>query len=180
MFAALEDVVTSVDGPDTWDLLLDHVGSDGAFTSLGSYDDVTFVGLLVALAELRQVPVDDTIRWFGQALFPWLLERYPTFGEGHSSVRTFLPTINHVIHPEVRKLYPGAEVADFESDTDPSGAVLLTYRSARQLCVLAEGLVAGAGTYFGEVVSVTQPTCTHRGAASCLLVVAVDAVDPAS
>ncbi len=142
---------------------------DGAYTTLGTYDDAEFVALVAALAAARGEAVPDTVRWFGRAALPVLVDRYPSFAEGHASARSFVLTLNHVIHPEVRKLHPGAEVPDFTAHERGDDALALAYRSRRALCTLAEGLILGAGDHFGEALAVDQSSCVHRGDDACVL-----------
>ena len=78
-------------------------------------------------------------------------------------------TINSIIHPEVRKLYPGADTPDFDFDTSSDEVLIMNYRSKRKLCALAEGFVEGAATHFGETVTIQHPLCLHRGDACCRL-----------
>ena len=79
-----------------------------------------------------------------------MAQRFPEFFTLHTSVRTFLLTLNGVIHPEVRKLYPGAQTPHFDFSEEPGGAILMDYHSARTMCPMAEGLTLGAGDHFGE------------------------------
>ena len=59
-----------------------------------------------------------------------------------------------------------------EFDFAERGAqVVLTYRSPRGLCHLAEGLALGAAAVFDEKVTVEQETCRHRGDTMCRVVV---------
>ena len=78
--------------------------------------------------------------------------------------------VNDVIHPEVRKVYPGADVPvfDFESSGDDA-MILLGYRSARKLCALAEGFIEGSADHFGELAEIEQSSCMQRGDERCLL-----------
>ena len=83
-----------------------------------------------------------------------------------------------VIHAEVRKLYPGAEVPVFEFETPAGSAshdtLVIHYRSKRQLCQLAEGFIAGAADHFKESVGLSQPSCMLEGAVECQLVCKFD------
>jgi hypothetical protein len=79
-------------------------------------------------------------------------------------------TLNDVIHPEVRKLFPGADVPNFHFDTPDEHTVELGYVSARKLCSFAEGLVEGAAAHFDETVTMQQTKCMKRGDESCVLV----------
>lgn len=74
-----------------------------------------------------------------------------------------------MIHPEVRKLYPGAQPPHFTITDDADGGILMEYHSQRSMCRLAEGLTLGAADHYGEPVTVTHPQCTREGASHCLL-----------
>jgi hypothetical protein len=113
IFNLLEEVVRSAHGDEAWDGLLEASGLDGAFTSLGSYPDEHLAKLVAAASAALGQPPDAVVRWFGRSALPLLAQRYPDFFTGHTSVRTFLLTLNDVIHTEVRKIYPGADVPVF-------------------------------------------------------------------
>jgi len=172
IFNLLEEVVAQNFGEDAWDDVLDRVGLEGSYTSLGSYDDEQFIALLGALPSMKGSAEADAVRWFGRSAIPLLATRYPMFFEAEST-RAFLLTLNNIIHPEVRKLYPGADVPVFEFDTlqgAAGGKVVLGYRSPRQLCVLAEGFIEGAALHFSEQAQIEQPTCMIRGDERCAIV----------
>jgi hypothetical protein len=169
VFNLLEQAVTKEHGEETWDALLDAASLDGAYTAVGSYPHEQLVALVVAASEALGISPDEVQRWFGRAALPLLAERYPAFFEGHDSTRAFLLTLNDVIHPEVRKLFPGAYAPSFEFDTSEPDAVGLSYQSHRGLCSFAEGLVEGAADYFGEQAVIEQSACTKRGDEVCVL-----------
>jgi heme-NO-binding protein len=174
IFNLLEEVVTTHIGEKTWDGILDTAGADGAYTSLGNYPDEEFIKLLGALSLQSGKSDRETLKWFGQLSMPFLAQRYSEFFTAHSGMRSFLLSLNDVIHAEVRKLYPGAEVPMFEFETPPGAAahdtLIIHYRSKRRLCQLAEGFIAGASDQFREKVSVTQSNCMLDGAEACALV----------
>jgi hypothetical protein len=171
VFNLLEQLVSRDYGEETWDDLLDQAGVDGAYTSLGSYDDADLFLLVGAASESLDISPDDLIRWFGRNALPLFAESYPQLFSPHTSARTFVLTLNDIIHPEVRKLYPGADVPefDFERGADDEGPLRMGYRSQRRLCSFAEGLIEGAAEHFGERVEISQPTCMKRGDEQCLL-----------
>ena len=177
IFTLLEEVVTQELGEEAWEQLLDRAGVEGAYTSLGSYPDEEFVALLQALPSHAGMAPNDLLHWFGRAAIPLLAQRYPVFFEGHDSTRSLLHALNDIIHPEVRKLYPGAEVPIFDlepvpGETTSEQVVTLGYRSARRLCALAEGFIQGVADHFGERVRIEQPRCMLRGDDRCALVCA--------
>ena len=169
IFNLAEEVVSARFGDAAWDQVLDSAGLDGAFTSLGNYPDSDLVSLVSAASALLDVPVDEVIRTIGSGALPLLAERYPAFFTPHTSTRPFLLTLNEIIHAEVRKLYPDADVPEFEFDTSDDTWLVMRYRSQRQLCALAEGFVMGAAAHYGQEAVIEQTQCMRDGADSCLI-----------
>lgn len=168
VFNLLEEVVRREHGENAWDDLLDAAGVAGAYTSLGNYDDADLARLVSAAARSLNLSEYDVVRWFGREALPLLARKYPGLFEQHTSTRSFLLALNDIIHPEVRKLYPGADVPEFEYDTSSPDLLVMTYRSRRRLCAFAEGLVDGAAAYFRESVTFEQPRCMLRGDEACI------------
>ena len=148
--------------------MLDAAGVDGSYTSLGSYADEELFKLVGAASAALNLPADDIVRWFGQRALTLLSATYPPLFTGHTTTRSFLLTLNDIIHPEVRKLYPGADVPEFDYDTSDSVLLRMGYRSRRKLCALGEGLIVGAAEYYKEDVNLTQTECVHRGDSRCV------------
>lgn len=169
VFNLLEEVVTRRFDANTWDSLLDAAGVDGSYTSLGSYGDDQLGRLVGAAATALGRPPQEIVRWFGREALPLLAAKYPQFFRPHADTRSFLVTLNAIIHPEVRKIYPGADTPEFEFVGGPPGSLTMIYRSRRRLCAFAEGLIEGAAVFYGENVTIGHPTCMHRGDESCRL-----------
>jgi len=169
IFNLLEQVVVARHGEETWDNLLGAAGADGAWTSLGNYPDETFMACVEAGAGLAGREPADFLRWFGSEALPLLAAAYPHFFEGHADSASFLRTLNDVVHSEVRKLYPGADVPDFELEGSDARRLVLGYRSHRRACALAEGFILGTARWYGESVAIEQPQCMLRGADRCLI-----------
>jgi hypothetical protein len=170
IFNLLEQVVVDEHGDDAWDDTLERAGVGGAYTAVGSYSDAEFLQLLAALPTADDVPSEPQLRWFGAKAFPLLAQRYPAFFVGHDSTVPFLLTLNDIIHPEVRKLYPDADVPVFDFTKEGEHTLVVGYRSARRLCYLAEGFIDGAAAHFHQRVSIEQRQCMHEGATRCDLV----------
>jgi Haem-NO-binding len=167
VFNLLEEVVRREYGEDTWDTLLEAAGLDGVYTSLGNYPHEELLQLVTAASPALQMPAEAIIRWFGRHAIALLVERYPEFFEAHKTTRAFLLTLNDVIHPEVRKIYPGADVPIFDYDTSSEEVLEMKYRSARKLCMFGQGLIEGAAAHYGEAVSIEQLKCMNRGDDRC-------------
>jgi hypothetical protein len=170
IFNAVEDIVRTEHGEDTWDDLLESAGLAGSYTSLGTYPDAQMAALVEAACTLLGVSPEDLQRHLGRRSFGYLAGRNPDLMSGFSDSRSLLRALNSVIHPEVRKVYPGADVPDFEMTSAGPDSLTLSYRSNRGMCYFAEGLGLGVGDHFEQALQVTQTTCQHRGGDHCELV----------
>lgn len=169
VFNLLEEIVRRQYGEDTWDNLLETTQLDGIYTSLGSYPDADLMKLVAAACAALNLPTDTVVRWFGRNALDLLAQRYPSFFAPHESARPFLLTLNNIIHPEVRKLYPGADVPVFDFDTTSEETLIMGYRSVRKMCAFAMGLIEGAASHYGEEAEFEHPECMNRGDEKCVL-----------
>ena len=169
IFNLAEEVVSRQHGEDTWDAVLDQAGVAGSYTSLGNYPDSDLLAIVAAAARMLGTDEGSVLRAVAQGSIPLLAERYPHFFTPHSNACQFLLTLNDIIHPEVRKLYAGADVPNFAYELDNDDSVTLLYGSHRKLCTLAEGFIHGAAQHYGQDVDVEQPTCMLRGDEVCRL-----------
>ena len=166
IFNAVQDAVERVFGANAWDDTLDRAEAGGSYTSLGNYEDAELVAIITSLPDETGDSVAERLRWVGINCVPFLVGAFPQFFEG-VSLREFLPALNHMIHPEVRKLYPGATPPDFDIADIDDQTVSLRYVSERQLCWLAEGFTMGVAAHLDEQVAIDQPSCLHEGADYC-------------
>lgn len=167
VFNLLERVVSSEYGEDAWDQLLEQAGVEGAYTSLGGYPDEEFYRLIGAASRMLNPCPEDPARWFACGAMPLMAAKYPEFFLPHRSTRPFLLTLNDVIHPEVRKIYPGADVPVFDYDTSSTETLVMHYSSHRKLCSLALGFIEGATAHYREVLTFSHPACMKRGDPQC-------------
>lgn len=176
VFNLLQEVVSEEYSADAWDDLLDEAGDLGAYTAVGSYDDGAFLRLVAAGSAKLGIPEDDLVRWFGRQAIPKFRDRLPGLFAPHTSTRSLVLTLNDVIHPEVRKLFPGADVPQFDFQTPDEHSVTIGYASSRRLCAFAEGLIEGAAALYGEKVTHRQPACMKRGDPKCVIECTFEAV----
>ncbi len=124
-------MITDDHGERVWDDVLEAAGSEGIYTAVGSYADEDLLSLVGTASEMLGVSPDDLVREFGRKAIPHFVERYPQFFIPHADTRSFVLTLNQVIHPEVRKLFPGADVPTFEFSLPDERTVELAYVSKR-------------------------------------------------
>ncbi len=151
IFTEFLEMVETVWSLDMVDQIIarSQVASGGVYTSVGSYPHQEMVALVVALSEDTQTPVEQLIRAFGKHLFGRFAALYPRFFDGISDSFQFLGGIEDIIHAEVRKLYPEADLPTFIVETAP-GRLTLTYFSEHPFADLAHGLIEGCLAHFDD------------------------------
>lgn len=169
IFNVVESIVVAEHGIDVWDEVIDESGVIGAYTSLGTYPDSDLLAIATTVANRLGATPTDVVRHVGHQGISRLYERYPEFFDVHDDIFEFLLTLNSIIHPEVRKLYPGADVPDFDYRMVNQDCLELVYRSTRKRCDLAEGLILGSAEHFGATVSLSQPRCMLHDDAECVI-----------
>lgn len=151
VFTEFLEMVEALHDGDFVDDLIVTAGlpHEGAYSAVGTYPHTEMVSLVVRYSTMTDAPVPSVLSGFGRHLFSRFAVLYPVFFENISCPLHFLGTIEDVIHVEVRKLYPDAELPRFDA-VWPSPEVLeLTYRSERHLGDLAAGLIDGCVQHFG-------------------------------
>lgn len=169
VFILLNQFIDQALGEDAWDTLLDIVEPDsgGAYTAVATYPDEELFSLVTTACEKHQLDFKDTVKAFGNFMFPPLAEKYPNFIKKDMKLKDFLLSINDVIHVEVRKLYPEAGLPDIQYEETEDNLLTIIYDSPRKLCFLAEGLIEGAAQHFEESIKVSQSDCMHQGSQVC-------------
>lgn len=169
IFKHFEAFVSDNWGPEVYEEILDSVTlqTQGPFLGPDNYPDEDLLAIVGATIGKLGVPLPDALRAFGRYLFPKLAGDAPVFLEKIGDLKTFLQTVDGVIHVEVKKLAPEAYLPAIECE-DPGGdRLVMHYESRRQLCQLFLGLVEGAGDKFGTSVGWSESACTHKGDGRC-------------
>ena len=168
IFNVVQEVVEDAFGPDAWDEIVRRSGVDGAYTSLGSYPDAELGSLVTAAAEVAGVTEPEALVLVGRKGFARLGGRHAELLDGADSWMDVLAQLDGIIHPEVQKIYPDAEVPSFRTSSGDR-TMQLRYESSRNLCPLAEGLILGLGDHFATELTVDHLEGVHRGDDSCVL-----------
>lgn len=130
------------------------VPSGGAYTAVGTYPHEEMVALVTALSRRSGMPLPDLLHAFGRHLFGRFARLYPRFFEGQTDTLRFLAGIEDIIHAEVLKLYPDAQLPRFAVEHQDEHRLVLVYRSPRHMPELALGLIEGCIDHFGQSVTV--------------------------
>lgn len=149
--------------------MVDHIivdsdlPSGGAYTAVGTYPHSEMVSMVVALSQRSGVAVRDLLLTFGQHLFGRFARGYPAFFTHQTNAFDFLAGIEHVIHAEVLKLYPDAQLPRFTVEEHTPQRLILVYDSPRHFEDLAEGLMQGCMAHFGERADLSRSALQENG-----------------
>lgn len=130
--------------------VLDEAGVEGVYTSIGTYPHSEMVQLVVALSAKSGVEIPELLRAFGGYLFNSFTRLYPSFFEHVDNSLDFLEQVEGVIHVEVKKIYPSAQLPRFETKRIGNKSLEMIYHSDRKMGELAVGLIRGCFDFFKE------------------------------
>lgn len=158
IFTELLEMVEAKFSPELADrvLLRAELPNGGAYTAVGYYPHAELVRIVAALVGETGLDEDRLIGIFGEHLLGRFALGYPEFFAGKPTLHDFLASIDGHIHLEVHKLYPQAQLPRFEVIERSQNRLRLAYRSARQMTALAEGLIRGAVSHYGEHHTIAQ------------------------
>lgn len=158
VFTEFLDMVEQRFSADMVDDIIDdaQLPHGGAYTAVGTYPHGEMVAMVVALSQRSGVAVPDLIRTFGQHLFGRFALAYPRFFKGVHDAFGFLSGIEDIIHAEVLKLYPDAQLPRFIVEHHDAQRLVLLYQSPRHFEDLAEGLMHGCVAHFGEPIRIER------------------------
>ncbi len=169
VFSQFIDMVEERFGPDLVERIIEgsDLASGGVYSSLGTYDFEELARLVASLSEATGTPAPALIKAFGVHLFGRLVLLYPQFLAGETSTLGFVPKVENYIHHEVRKLYPDATLPSFSIEDATPKRLVFVYQSARPLGDLAEGMLHGCASHFGEDIELRRENLPTDGGGGC-------------
>jgi hypothetical protein len=169
IFTTLNEMVEEKFGLEFWDsVLLDaKPPSEGVYTAGAFYSDSELFSIIDSISKISNIPASDLVRTYGEYLFEKLAHHFPELVPEHATLKMFLQSIDRVIHVEVRKLHPNAELPSMKYEDPAPDQLVILYQSPRKLCMLAEGLMKGAAQHFKETINIKEPVCIHKGGDHC-------------
>jgi hypothetical protein len=124
------------------------------FTAVGTYNHTDLLGMVSELSQVTATPAPALVQDFGKRMFAKFLASYPEVFERVSNTFELLFRVEDVIHVEVRKLHPDAELPTFSFPPAEPGCLDLLYESARPFADLAHGLIEACIEHFGEDIEI--------------------------
>ncbi|MGB0522987.1 MAG: heme NO-binding domain-containing protein [Flammeovirgaceae bacterium] len=158
IFSEFLEMVEQQFGIDVLDHIIQHsdLPSGGSYTAVGTYHHSEMVALVISLSQKSGISVSELLKTYGAYQFKRFAILYPTFFDGVTSAFDFLEGLESYIHPEVRKLYPDAELPRFDTQRMDENTLQMTYKSERHLGDFAEGLIQGCLSHFQEQATISQ------------------------
>ncbi|HEY7985054.1 MAG TPA: heme NO-binding domain-containing protein [Ktedonobacterales bacterium] len=135
------------------------------------YDDEALLAGVAVAHQLTHTPVDTLLREFGQhfmldglasRLCEYLLTRV-------HSARDLLLAMGDA-HAQMSATGVTPPLFKYRLVESDPAAVMVVYESARKLCPLLLGAIAGAAMRYGEQAQVYERTCMRRGDAACQII----------
>ena len=169
-FNLAQEVVEDRWGADLWDEVIAVAEVDGVYTWFGTYPDGDLFVLVRAITELTGLTTREILILIGRSGFASIAAHHAEVVAGLGDWRSFVTNLDRVIHAEVAVTHPGAMPPRLDDlGIERGGSMRLRYRSDRELCSLAEGLLLGVGDWFDTPLVVGQRLCVHRGDATCVI-----------
>ncbi|GLQ30134.1 heme NO-binding domain-containing protein [Litoribrevibacter albus] len=165
--SGLKSFISERFGADVWESSVpETLENQVQYGKPGSTFDFELFSILTPVAEQVDVPVSELLKMFGRYIFPRLLDFMPEAREQDMSFRSFMISVDRVVHKDVQRLYPDVRVPKIEF-IQQANKLTMFYRSERKLCYLAEGLIIGAADFFQEQIELRHLMCMHHGADYC-------------
>lgn len=143
--AVMDEIIESCDLP-----------SGGAYTIVGNYPCAEMMTLVQAISAHTGAAEAQLQRLFGGWMHNHFVESYPNFFRDKPDALTMLAAIEGEVHVEVRKLYPEAELPQFDILTHSEGSLRMVYRSPRPLSDFCHGLVEACVEHFGRPADIVR------------------------
>ncbi|KAB7883061.1 heme NO-binding domain-containing protein [Poseidonibacter ostreae] len=158
VFTELLEYVEDNFGFDMADKIIEdaNLANDGAFTQAGNYPFEELVKLLAALSKESNIEIPKLLEIFGEHMFTRLISLNPQLKNNFESSLDLISKVDNIIHPEVEKLYPGADLPKFNLINRSENKVVIDYISSKHLEPFAIGLMKGSAKNFNEKIIISQ------------------------
>lgn len=171
----LREYAEEVMGPGAWVGLLDDAHLPArSYKAADSYPDEEVFALVLAASRAWGESVSTVLEDFGRRrLAPGLARTYASLLRPRWRTLDLLEHTEGIIHTAVRAHDPLAAPPRLVCFRVAEDRVRISYRSERQLCALARGIVHGVADLYEETVTVEDEQCMLKGDPACELVVSL-------
>ncbi|TPN86882.1 heme NO-binding domain-containing protein [Aquimarina algicola] len=152
IFTEFLELVEQKFGYDVVDKIIEQsdLPSQGAYTTVGTYDFTEMIALLSNLSKHSGLSIDELLYTYAEHFFGVLISNYPDMISKYNDPMELLASIENHIHVEVRKLYPDAELPTFEILEKTDTKLIMIYRSSRAMHSFGLGLMHKTFEHFNS------------------------------
>ena len=167
VFTEFLEMVSQRHGDDLVDDLIEdaQLPHGGAYTSVGTYPHAEMVALVTSMSKRTGLSLNQLLEAFGHHLFSRFYVHFPHFMDSTPDALEFLMGIETIVHTEVRKLYPDAQLPSFETHRIAPHQIEMKYQSAHDFSSLAFGLIKGCAQHYGHELEIDMSSPRQLGGA---------------
>ena len=116
------------------------------------------VDALRALAFVQKRPVEDVLRWAGEAMVAPVVRDVPALVKGHQSGTTWFPLLDGAIRTALTACGCDEAPPEFWVDFLDHSTVRIGFDGPEEIAACVEGAVRGVARHFHERVDISRPT----------------------
>lgn len=170
IFAELKRYVDAKLGATAWVELLRSAGlPNRMYLAIQAYPDEEVVQIVTAASKKTGNPPGAILEDFGEFIAPALLSMYRTLINPNWKTLDVIENTEKTIHRVVRLQHADAAPPYLNASRTAPNEVTVVYTSPRRLCAVAKGIMRGLSVHFGEVMTIDEKRCMHKGAAECVM-----------
>ena len=128
--------------------------SQGAYTSIGTYNFSEMLQLLTNLNKNTGISIDKLLLAYADHFFSVLIDSYGSLISSYKDPIEMLASIEEHIHVEVRKIYPDAELPSFIVLEKTNDSLVLLYKSSRAMYYFGLGLMNKTFEHFNTKATI--------------------------
>ncbi|MFC2110222.1 heme NO-binding domain-containing protein [Bacteroidota bacterium] len=157
VFTEFLDLVESKFGLEMVDKIIyqSKLESNGAYTAIGTYAFSEMLQLLKNLNKNTGISIDNLLLTYAEHFFSILKNNYPDLLNTYNNPIEMLASIENHIHVEVRKIYPDAELPEFEVLEKTDNSLVMVYKSSRAMHHFGLGLMHKTFEHFDSTAKIT-------------------------
>jgi hypothetical protein len=165
VFTEFLELVESSFGLETVEEIIEKsdLPSQGAYTSIGTYEFSEMLALVTNLSEKTSMSVDELLHVYGLHFFSVIERDYPQILQTYNNAMDLLSSVESHIHVEVRKIYPDAELPRFLILDQTDSSLTLVYYSSRSMYAFGLGLMEKAFEHYGKKATITYEKLKEDG-----------------
>ena len=165
VFTEFFEMVEKEFGYEIVDFIIENTDlpSKGIYTAVGTYQSSEMNNLVLSLSQKSGIPIKDLLKKYGRYLHGTFSKNYLNFFLEEKDSLDFLERVDSHIHQEVRKIYPDAELPNFETTRLSKTCLEMIYSSKRRMSHFAEGLIEETLMYYNQKGTITRTPLREDG-----------------